>query len=431
MEPLDSEVEDYKAKLLEAIPKQSIGRGHTAILDQSAFTFSISDLPRQTTMHLCLPEYLMHDQQSMRRVTGERGFYLSDKIKDSPFLEKTNEILNDSFNLYSKLQENKVAVEDSRYVLPLAARTSITTTGNARELTNLKLISQNKGVPQVTKNVVSNMLDEASKVAPKLFKKYSFKREGKEVSGFNEEIRGFFPSQQLFASENKTLEGIISENNSPKSPVYFESEITEDLLNKALKEKDGASLSVLKHIHNGEDKITGFLIPISLAGNHQLIRERTLNEASESIYNAVNRRKIIVPPSVEKSELKEEFLNQNKKMFELYDSLTSNGIPEAEAIGVIPHSLQVYNIAHINGWNATAGVIPKRFCMKAQWEIRNVASTIKDIISEKSPIMSNFLLPRGDTWGTCPEAKPCTGRKETKKCPESPGVNEELTYDLK
>lgn len=418
-------------KRLNEIPKQSVGRGHTAVLDQSLFSYSISDAPRETTMQLCLPEYLMHDQQSMRRVTGERGFYLSNSIKDSQFLDETSQLLNDSFNLYSELQENKVAVEDSRYVLPIAARTSITTSGNARELINLKLISQGEGVPEVTKEVVNKMIYKGAHIAPNLFKKYTFKREGKEFSGFNEEIRGFFPSQQLFASENKTLERIITESNSPKSPIYFESEVTEDLLSKALKEKEGASLSVLKHIHNGNDTIDGILIPISLAGNHQLIRERTLNEASESIYYAVKRKNIIVPPSVEKSELKEDFLNQNKKMFNLYDKLIKNKIPKSEAIGVIPHSLQIYNIAHINGWNATAGFIPKRFCMQAQWEIRNIASSIKNIISERSPIISEYLLPRGDTWGACPEARPCASREKTSKCPQSPGVNEELIYDLK
>ena len=262
-------------------------------------------------------------------------------------------------------------------------------------------------------------------------KEYSFEKEGKVFSGFNKEIRALYPSQQLYASSNEVISRIIKENNFPLKPTSVEYEIRKEELEEALKNKNGAYLSVLKHVHNLEDRISGTIVPLSLAADHQLIRERTLDESTESIYSAIERGVIVIPPSILNSDLKEEYIEQNRKMIELYGTLVENNIPKSETVGVIPNSLQLYNLIHINGWNATSGFIPKRYCIQAQWEIRAITSDIVALYKEKSPIIAEYLVPRGDVWGLCPEYNPCPSREITGECPKVPGINPKIFHKLK
>ena len=73
---------DKRIKKEKAVLKNSFGRGHGAVGDQNYFIFSIENLPRLATLQLCLPEYLAHLQQSLRRAKASRGFYLSEEIKN-------------------------------------------------------------------------------------------------------------------------------------------------------------------------------------------------------------------------------------------------------------------------------------------------------------------------------------------------------------
>src|SRR3989339_65844 len=125
--------------------RNSFGRGHGSVGDQNCFIFSIENLPRLATFQLCLPEYLAHLQQSLRRAKASRGFYLSDAIKASRLADKANAILLQAFEFYEKAVKVGVPSEDARFLLPLGTRTNIQTSGNARELCHLWQMSQGKG----------------------------------------------------------------------------------------------------------------------------------------------------------------------------------------------------------------------------------------------------------------------------------------------
>ncbi len=93
-------------------------------------------------------------------------------------------------------------------------------------------------------------------------------------------------------------------------------------------------------------------------------------------------------------------------MLNLYQELLKIGIPQPEAAGIIPHSLKIYDLIHINGWNAVHS-IGKRTCTTAQWEIRNIAWTIAKIIKKVCPAFEGWLEPQCITYGKCPEIEDC------------------------
>lgn len=93
-------------------------------------------------------------------------------------------------------------------------------------------------------------------------------------------------------------------------------------------------------------------------------------------------------------------------MIDLYRELIDNGIPRKEAIGVVPNSLEMYDLIHVDSWNAVHS-IGKRTCTKAQWEIRGIASQMARIIKEKNPALGLFTYPQGVVYGEYSEKEPC------------------------
>lgn len=400
---------DGMAKIRPVL-KNSFGRGHGSVGDQNHFIFSIEDLPRAATLQLCSPEYLAHLQQSLRRATAERGFHLPEAIKKSSLADRTEKLLSQSFLFYrSRTQEGSLPKEDARFPLPLYTKTNIQTAGNARELSHLWMMSQDEGVPSVVKAVADEMLTQAKEVAPYLFEDF----------GFNYERLAWYPSAQLFTPTNEELQGLIDlikergkdDDVVLLGPPQIGIPITKRTIEKAVRERDETKLANLKHIH------FEFLVAMSLASWHQAIRQRTWNHSVESIYEAVEDalnsegRRMVVPPSVKNSDFSLEYEGLHSSMLRHYRELIEDGVPRCEAVGVVPHSLKIWTVVHVNGWNAIHS-IGKRTCLTAQWEIRRVAQKMAKIIKKELPVLGKWAEPQCITYGKCPEPEDCGYRKD-------------------
>ncbi len=386
-----NEVEDICKEVFD----KSAAIGHGSVLDQAYFTFSIENLPRLATLFLCSPEYLSHLQQSMRFVSAKKGYHIPEKIvNNSEAFKKTKKVLDNSFEVYEELVENKIPIEDARYLLPLYSKTNIQTTGNVRELGHLFYMAKHKEIPSSVKNVISKMKNKVGQVTSNIF------------NYWNEDINyhATYPSAQIFLN-NETLDEIIKEKNYPNDVLYINYKISEEAFKRAIVEKNEAEYANLKNIHN-LGNIEGFLIPMSIASFHQAIRQRTWNHSVENFYSAADRGNFVIPPSIEGSEYLEIYKNQNEEMISLYNELIQEGIPKEEAIGVLPHSLEMYDLIHINGFNAVHS-IGKRTCTKAQWEIRNIANNVAELIREKNPNLGKYAYPQGVIYEKCPEEEPC------------------------
>jgi thymidylate synthase ThyX len=397
--------EEQKDKKEKVVLKNSFGRGHGSVGDQNHFIFSIEGLPRAATLHLCLPEYLAHLQQSLRRAKPERGFYIPEAIRESGLAVETEEVLLKGFSFYQRVTEQGgLPGEDARFPLSLYTKTNIQTAGNARELSHLWVMAQDEEVPSVVKAVVDEMLVLAKMEAPYLFEDF----------GFNYERLAWYPSAILYAPENKMLQRLIEKNSQHGDVILIDFtqgavDMTEDEIGKAIRNHDEAALANLKHLH------FEFLVSMSIVTFHQAIRQRTWNHSVEPIYFAAEKAiehpnswedMIIEPPSIGKSDFSPEYSELCRGMLVLYKRLVDDGIPMSEAIGVMPHSLKIWTLIHVNGWNALHSV-GKRTCLTAQWEIRRKARKIAKIIGEKYPALGKWIGPQCVVYGYCPEIEDC------------------------
>jgi thymidylate synthase (FAD) len=400
--------EEQRLKRERGVLKNSFGRGHGSVGDQTYFIFSIENLPRAATLQLCLPQYLAHLQQSLRRAKASRGFYFPETIKKSRLGRKTEDLLSQTFTLYEKMVQAGIPGEDARFLLPLYTKTNIQTGGNARELCHLWQMSHQEGVPSIVTAVVDEMTSQAKERAPYLFEDF----------GFNYETLAWYPSSQLFAATNETMKKLIESLRGNKkkaillgwmSPIP----VTLEILRRAIRGRDEAELSNLKRVH------FEFLVPMSLACFHQATRQRTWDHSIESIYDAVENailareERIVVPPSVKNSDFLPKYKDLHCQLINLYKELVEGGISKSEAIGVIPHSLKIYDAIHINGWNAIHS-IGKRTCLEAQWEIRFIAQKMANDIKEAIPAFKEWAEPQCITYGKCPEVKDCGYYKKKK-----------------
>ncbi|MFA6022494.1 MAG: FAD-dependent thymidylate synthase [Candidatus Pacearchaeota archaeon] len=388
--------EKEREEKLEKICKETSGRGHGSVLDQGNFVFSIENLPRATTLFLCLPEYLSHLQQSLRRADANRGFYVPESIKKSPFNNEVFDAMSAAFEFYEEAKKAGVPAEDARYPLPLATRTNIQTLGNPRELMHLHHMASSESVPKINKEIVDSMIELASDVSPHIMKQ-------RERSY---EVRAWRPSSQLFAKENSLIQKLAIKsymNNEYKKSRLIDSSsipISEEEVKRAI-EGDEAYLANLKHIH------FTFLVPLSLNAFHQATRQRTWNQSVESIYRALEVNYIIVPPKVKEAGYEYKMNTVHNKLVNLANRLTvKGGIPYTDSILLAPHSLMIYDLIHVDGWNALHS-IGKRTCNEAQWEIRDRANEIATKIRESGNPIGKYVYPQGVIYGVCPERKSC------------------------
>ncbi|MFA5723585.1 MAG: FAD-dependent thymidylate synthase [Candidatus Pacearchaeota archaeon] len=380
--------EEYESRK-ESIFAATSGRGHGAVLDQSEFLFSIDNLSRASTLFLCAPQYASHLQQSLRRATAQRGFHLPKSLEGTC----AEELMHEQFELYDKMQSSHIPSEDARYILPLYTKTAIQTKLDARELMHLYSMSKRDGVPEEVRDTVKQMIERTLEIAPRLM----INRET------NYEVLAWMSASQLFAPENKTIEELIhghSTNwNPPEKVVLLDHAgiyMNPEAIKKAVMKRDEVELANMKHYH------FTFLAPMSIASFHQATRQRTWDQGVQTITGALKRGKYVTPPSIKGTEFEGPYQELNERSIRTADELNTN----PEAVGIAPHSLRVYDLIHINGWNAIHS-IGKRTCTEAQWEIRSVARQMAEYIREVIPEVGKYSVPQGIIYGKCPEKKPC------------------------
>ena len=381
-------------QLKDRLLDETAGRGHGAVLDQGEYLYSIKDLPRLVTMHICQHQFMEHLQQSMRRARAERSYIPESVIAHN--LESAVDLLSSSSDLYEELSSNNIPLEDARFTLPLYAKTNIQTKGDARALTQLLCLSRSENMPSIVRETVEDMISKASELTPRMFKQRAN----------NFDVRQQYPCPNILATKNDSLKRYIQSLGPDIPDVYLVSKndlfpISEETMRKAIIEKDPTELSNLKQVSYK------FLAKMSLVVYHHIIRHRTWNQTAESIYDAAERAEFIIPPSIQANpEMLSKFNDMNQRMLEFYNDLVKQGIPKQEAIGFLPHSLAVYDIFNVDGWNAVYA-LGKRRCTQSQWETTNIANKVANIINVQRPVLGQYCKPQCVIDGVCPERETC------------------------
>lgn len=148
------------------------GYGHVSVIEHASFTFSIEDVSRAMTHQLVRHRIASYTQQSQRYVTYDtlEKYVTPPSITEKAEARKIfDETLVRISETYNKLLKLGIQKEDARFILPNASKTNIITTMNARELRHLFNLRCCVRAQWEIREVATEMLKLAKKVAPALF----------------------------------------------------------------------------------------------------------------------------------------------------------------------------------------------------------------------------------------------------------------------
>lgn len=162
--------------------------------------------------------------------------------------------------------------------------------------------------------------------------------------------------------------------------------------------------SVLEHL-----PLTFLIEDVSRVTEVQLVRHRI---ASYSIRSGrctkANNNKpwYQIPKSIKNNDfIAKLFTEMNENIYSFYTAMIEQGIPKEDARYILPQGLLTDIVVSMNA-RAFIEQCEKRLCKKAQWEIREMFTQMKECIKDIYPIVYEQLEPPCAKGG-CTEVYSC------------------------
>lgn len=178
--------------------------------------------------------------------------------------------------------------------------------------------------------------------------------------------------------------------------------------------KDG---KILAHcVKSGHTSVTEFcnftfhIEGVSRALLAQLTRHRHAGYAVRSQrYCSEDGFKYVIPPSISANPNALESYEAAMLYLQLtYNQLQQFGVPNEDARMVLPNSCETVIEVTMN-LRALMNFMNERLCTCAQWEIRQLAKIMRDLIIEQFPQFAPYLVPKCEKYGKdkgfCNESK--------------------------
>lgn len=166
---------------------------------------------------------------------------------------------------------------------------------------------------------------------------------------------------------------------------------------------------------------------ISRACSHQLVRHRMASYSQQSQrYVRMDGFEYVTPESFtttvtddywntescDNSTLaSEEFDSLMEVIGELYERMIEAGIPEEDARYILPNACCTNIVVSMNG-RELLHFFNLRCCTRAQWEIRELAEKMLELVKPVAPVIFETAGPSCVKLGRCPEKRSC-GRCKT------------------
>ena len=162
--------------------------------------------------------------------------------------------------------------------------------------------------------------------------------------------------------------------------------------------------SVLEHL-----PLTFLIEDVSRVTEVQLVRHRIASYSIRSgRYTKANNNKpwYQIPKSIKNNDsIVKLFTEMNENIYSFYTAMIEHGIPKEDARYILPQGLLTDIVVSMNA-RAFIEQCEKRLCKKAQWEIREMFTQMKECIKDIYPIVYEQLEPPCAKGG-CTEVYSC------------------------
>jgi len=152
---------------------------------------------------------------------------------------------------------------------------------------------------------------------------------------------------------------------------------------------------------------------ISRVCSHQLVRHRVASYSQQSQrYVEVERlREYVVVPKTIRERGCEVFDALVEEASRAYGRLISLGVPREDARFVLPNATETHLLVTMDG-RSLLHLFGLRCCLRAQWEIRELADAMLIEVRRVEPQLFRSAGPYCYQLGYCPEGRFACGRVE-------------------
>ena len=159
---------------------------------------------------------------------------------------------------------------------------------------------------------------------------------------------------------------------------------------------------------------------VSRVLTHELVRHRIASFSQQSqryVKFKEDNFPYIIPPEINKKpKLKKEFQKKIKELSKFYQELLREGIKAEDARFILPNATETKIVVTMN-CRSLLNFFELRMCLRAQWEIRELATKMCKICKKKAPNIFKNAGPRCISKKICSEGKFSCGLWE--KVPEA------------
>ncbi len=128
---------------------------------------------------------------------------------------------------------------------------------------------------------------------------------------------------------------------------------------------------------------------------HQLVRHRAVSYDQESQrFSAATREGVITPPSIQSNEAAFKAYDEAlKSVYAAYEKMVAAGIPKEDARYILPSAIKTKLVMTLNA-RSLMHMVWQRTALQAQWEIRELASTLHNLAREATPELWTRVIER-------------------------------------
>ncbi len=189
---------------------------------------------------------------------------------------------------------------------------------------------------------------------------------------------------------------LSTRSERPVNPMELEEEKVSKVLEEVIRR---GHLSVLEHA-----SFTFYVEGISRVTSHQLVRHRMASYSQQSQrYVKISEGSFVIPESILKNENARRIFEECvKKCYEAYEEMIALGVPKEDARYVIPQGVVTSIVITMNA-RELLHFFSLRLCLRAQWEIRELAYKMLKEVKRVAPKIFEHAGPRCKILGYCPE----------------------------
>jgi thymidylate synthase (FAD) len=128
---------------------------------------------------------------------------------------------------------------------------------------------------------------------------------------------------------------------------------------------------------------------------HQLVRHRAVSYDQESQrFSAATREGAVTPPNIQSNEAAYKAYDEALKMvYSAYEKMVAAGVPKEDARYILPSAIKTKLVMTLSA-RSLMHLVWQRTALQAQWEIRELATTLHGLAKAATPELWTKIIER-------------------------------------